>query len=402
MLFWVVVRVALASLRANSLRTILSMLGIIIGVGAVISMLSLGAGAQKQVLDQISSMGTNLLMVRPGQRGVGGVSVGNQDNLTLLDAKALLEKINSIEQIAPVVSSNVQMKHYNKNVRASMTGTSVTYFEIRNFEVERGRAFTETEVNSNAKVAVLGPLTAENLFGTEDPLGKVIKLKGINFKVIGILKSKGDQGWFNPDDQAIIPYTTAMKRVLGLEYLREIDIQVAKNSDLMQVQEEATLVLRKMHRLQDDMPDNFNIRNQAEFIETASSFTKTFTVLLGSIAGISLLVGGIGIMNIMLVTVTERTREIGIRKAIGAKNKDILLQFLIESLLLSGIGGLIGIILGISSSVLVAKLSSFPTIIQSFSILLSLFFAVLIGVFFGYYPAYRAAKLNPIDCLKYE
>jgi putative ABC transport system permease protein len=402
MLFWVVVRVALSSLQANGLRTILSMLGIIIGVGAVISMLSLGAGAQKQVLDQISSMGTNLLVVRPGQRGVGGISVGNQDNLTLLDAETLMKKVNAVDQIAPVVSGSVQMKYYNKNVRASLTGTSITYFGIRNFEVEKGRMFTEAEVNTNARVAVLGSLTAENLFGTEDPLGKIIKVKGINFKVVGILKSKGDQGWFNPDDQAIVPYTTAMKQVLGLEYLREIDLQISDGYDLAESQEEATAVLRKAHRLQDDIPDNFNIRNQAEFIETASSFSRTFTVLLGSIASISLLVGGIGIMNIMLVTVTERTKEIGIRKAIGAKNRDILLQFLIESLLLSGIGGLIGVMLGVGSSLLIGKLTSFPTIIQSFSILLSLFFAIIIGVFFGYYPAYRAAKLNPIDCLRYE
>lgn len=378
------------------------MLGIIIGVGAVISMLSLGAGAQKQVLDQISSMGTNLLVVRPGQRGVGGISVGNQDNLTLLDAEALLKKVEAVEQIAPVVSGSVQMKYYNRNVRTGITGTAVTYFVIRNFEVDRGRMFSEAEVNTNARVAVLGSTTAENLFGTEDPLEKVIKVKGINFKVVGILKSKGDQGWFNPDDQAILPYTTAMKQVLGLEYLREIDLQIADGSDLMAAQDEATTVLRKSHRLQEDTPDNFNIRNQAEFIETASSFSRTFTILLGSIASISLLVGGIGIMNIMLVTVTERTKEIGIRKAIGAKNRDILLQFLIESLLLSGIGGIIGVILGVGSSMLIGKLTSFPTIIQSTSILLSLFFAIIIGVFFGYYPAYRAAKLNPIDCLRYE
>ncbi len=378
------------------------MLGIIIGVGAVISMLSLGAGAQKQVLDQISSMGTNLLMVRPAQRGVGGISVGNQDNLTLVDAETLMKKVDAVEQIAPVVSGNVQMKYFNKNVRAGITGTSITYFGIRNFEIERGRIFSEAEVNTNARVAVLGPLTVENLFGSEDPLDKIIKIKGINFKVIGILKSKGDQGWFNPDDQAIVPYTSAMKQVLGLDYLREIDLQISQDADLSEAQTEAVSVLRKAHRLQNDTPDNFNIRNQAEFIETASSFSKTFTVLLGSIASISLLVGGIGIMNIMLVTVTERTKEIGIRKAIGAKNRDILLQFLIESLLLSSIGGLIGVILGITASLLIGKLTSFATIIQSSSIFLSLFFAILVGVFFGYYPAYRAAKLNSIDCLRYE
>jgi putative ABC transport system permease protein len=402
MLFWTVLKVALKSLMANKLRTILSMLGIIIGVGAVISMLALGAGAQKQVLSSIQSMGTNLLVVRPGQSGQRGVALGNQDNLTVIDAETLLAKLPNVEDIAPVVGGNLQIKYFSHNVRSNVTGTSITYFPIRNFQIEKGRPFSESEVNQRARVTVLGPVTAQNLFGTEDPLEKTVKLKGINFKVVGILKAKGDQGWFSPDDQALIPYTTAMKQVLGVEYLREIDLQVAEGADVNAIQEQATAILRRTHRLQPEEPDDFNIRNQAEFIETASSFSRVFTILLGSIASISLLVGGIGIMNIMLVTVTERTREIGVRKAIGAKHKDILLQFLLEALFLSCIGGLIGIIAGVGVALLINALTEFSTIIEAPSILLSFSFAVAVGVFFGFYPASRAASLDPIDALRYE
>ncbi len=402
MLFYTILSVALKSLFANKLRTFLSMLGIIIGVGAVISMLALGAGARKQVLDSVTALGTDLLIVRPGQAGSRGISLGMVDNLTVEDAKRLILRVQGIYQVAPVVSGNVQMKYFNRNVRTNVTGTTITYFPIRNFEVEKGRPFTENEVNGRARVAVLGPVTVENLFGTEDPLEKTIKIKGINFKVVGVLKGKGDQGWFNPDDQAIVPYTTAMKQLLGVQYLREIDIQVAPGSDVNQVQAAAAVELRRSHRLKPDEPDDFNIRNQAEFLETASSFSRVFSILLGSIASISLLVGGIGIMNIMLVTVTERTREIGIRKAIGAKEKDILLQFLLEALMLSGVGGVIGVALGVAAALLVDQLTDFSTIIQLPSILMALAFAVAVGVFFGYYPAHRAARLDPIEALRYE
>lgn len=402
MLFWTILQVALRSLFANKLRTLLSMLGIIIGVGAVISMLALGAGAQKQVLEGIQSMGTNLLIVRSGQAGSRGVSLGAQDSLSLGDAETLLTKVNSVLAVSPVVGGSVQIKYFNKNVRTNITGAAVTYFDIRDFPVEQGRAFTENEVNVRARVAVLGPMTAENLFGKQDPIGKTIKLKGINFKVVGVLKAKGDQGWFNPDDQAVIPYTTAMKQVLGVDYIREVDLQVDPRADINQVQDEATTVLRKAHRLQPDAPDNFNIRNQAEFIETASSFSRIFTILLGGIASISLLVGGIGIMNIMLVTVTERTREIGVRKAIGARNQDILLQFLLESMLLSCTGGLIGVGSGIMVALLIGQFTQFPTIIQLPSVILAFVFAACVGIFFGFYPANRAAQLDPIDALRYE
>lgn len=402
MLFWVVLKVALRSLMANKLRTLLSMLGIIIGVGAVISMLALGSGAQKQVLDSIQSMGTNMLVIRPGQAGMRGVSQGNQDNLTLDDAEALLDKVQSVTSVAPVVSGSAQLKYFNRNSRTNLTGSSITYFPIRNFEVEKGRPFSENEVNGRSRVAVLGPVTVENLFLTENPLGKTIKVNGINFKVVGVLKAKGDQGWFSPDDQILIPYTTAMKQVLGLEYLREIDVQIADKADVNAVQEDAERTLRRLHRIREGQDDNFNIRNQAEMIETASSFSQVFTILLGGIASISLLVGGIGIMNIMLVTVTERTREIGVRKAIGARNRDILLQFLLESLLLSCIGGAIGVIAGVGVAIGVDVFTEFPTLIQLPSIILAFSFAVAVGVFFGFYPANRASQLDPIEALRYE
>lgn len=402
MLFITILRVALKSLSANKLRTLLSMLGIIIGVGAVISMLALGTGAQKQVLSSMQAMGTDMLIVRPGQAGFRGVAQGNQDNLTIRDAESLLEKVPAVHQIAPVVSGSVQMKYFGKNVRSTLTGTALTYFAIRNFEIEKGRSFTEAETDSHGRVAVIGPQTAENLFGMSDPLEKVIKLNGINFKVVGILKSKGDQGWFNPDDQVIIPYTTAMNQVLGLEYLREIDLQVTPGADINKAQDQATEVLRRNHRLQEGAENNFNIRNQAETIETASSFSRIFTVLLGGIASISLLVGGIGIMNIMLVTVTERTREIGVRKAIGAQKKDILLQFLLESILLSCTGGIIGVLVGVVLALVIGKFTQFPAVIEPLSVVLAFSFAAGVGVFFGFYPAQKAASLDPIEALRYE
>ena len=402
MIFWTVLKVALRSLIANKLRTLLSMLGIIIGVGAVISMLALGEGAQKQVMENVQAMGTNMLVVRPGQAGMRGVSQGNQDNLTLADAQALLEKVPQVSQVSPVVSGSAQLKYFNRNSRTNLSGIAVTYFPIRNFEVEKGRAFSESEVNARSRVAVLGPVTVENLFGEEDPLEKTIKVNGINFKVVGVLKAKGDQGWFSPDDQILVPYTTAMKQVLGLEFLREIDLQIADGADVNAAQTKAEEVLRRNHHIPEDMESDFNIRNQAEAMETASNFSRIFTILLGSIASISLLVGGIGIMNIMLVTVTERTREIGVRKAIGAKNKDILLQFLLESLILSSLGGCIGIVCGIGVAMLIDQFTDFQTVLQIPSILLAFSFAVGVGIFFGFYPASRAAQLDPIEALRYE
>ncbi|MGA1845424.1 MAG: ABC transporter permease [bacterium] len=403
MLIWVIVKLALKSLWANKLRSFLAMLGIIIGVGAVISMLALGAGARNQVMERIAAMGTDILIVRPGQRGSHrGVVSGTQQNLTIEDARSILENVPFVRQVAPVVRGGAQIKYFNRNTPGSIIGTSPTYLDIRNFTVEKGRGFTERETEGMARVAVLGTVTARNLFGVSDPVGETIKIKGINFRVIGVLESKGDQGWFNPDDQVLVPYSTAMQRLFGLDHLHEIDIQATARDALEEVQEGTTTLLRLRHDIPPEDPDDFRIHNQAEMLRTATDFTRTFTILLGSIASISLLVGGIGIMNIMLVTVTERTREIGIRKAIGAKDRDIVKQFLIEAVLITLFGGVFGVFLGVGGAFVVERLLDFPTLLQVQGILLALLFSAAVGIFFGFYPARRAALLDPIQALRYE
>lgn len=402
MLFWTIIKVALKSLQANKLRTFLAMLGIIIGVGAVISMLALGAGAQKQVLERIASMGTNLLIVHPAQRGFRGVMSEASNRLKLDDVKAILENTRGVYQVAPVVRGNTHIKYFNKNIQSNVIGSSMTYFPVRNYKIENGRSFTEGEVERMARVAVIGPETAKNLFGDKNPVGETVKVKGINFSVVGVTKAKGSQGWRNPDDQVTVPYSTAMKQLFGLDHIQEIDIQAIDSHMLEKVQVATTALLRKLHRLADGDADDFHFHNQAEIVETASEVTRTFTFLLGGIACISLLVGGIGIMNIMLVTVTERTREIGVRKAIGAKNRDILLQFLIEAIILSFIGGVVGVALGIGTAQMIEKWTQFLTVPKLSSILIALSFSAAVGIFFGYYPARRAAMLDPIEALRYE
>jgi len=401
MLFWVIVKVGIKSLWANKLRSLLAMLGIIIGVGAVIAMLAMGAGAKGQVLSRISAMGSNLLIVWPGQARGMGVMVGANQRLTLGDALAIARDVEGIAQLAPVVSGSQQIKFMNRNTRPTVIATTHNYLPIRDFHVEKGRPMTERDVDSSARVVLLGAVTAENLFDQNDPIGEVVKLKGINFTVIGVLKAKGSQG-FNPADQAIIPYTEGMKEVLGQDYLREIDGQAHDGADLTKVQEDMAALLRKRHRLQDGQPDDFSIRNQADLIESVSEITNTFTILLGSVAGISLLVGGIGIMNIMLVSVTERTREIGIRKAIGARRRSIMMQFLIEAIIISCLGGLMGVGLGVAGARVIGAATALATEIELHSILLSLSFSAMVGIFFGLYPARRAASLSPIEALRYE
>jgi len=404
MLFWTILKTSLKALMAHKLRAFLAMLGIIIGVGAVISMLAIGAGARQSILARVTAMGTDLLVVRPGQSAFGGVMTGTQVSLTLDDARAVLRGVEGVRFVAPVVRGRAQYKYYNRNSSSTLYGTSTTYFPIRGFEVERGRCFTETEVDRQARVTILGPNTVEDLFGGADPLGETVKIKGINFRVIGVTKAKGDQGFFNPDDQAIIPYTTAMKQIFGRTRanLDEVDIQAEEGYDLARVIEDATALIRKRHRTPAGMPEDFNIRNQADIIESFTAMSRTLTVLLGSIAGISLLVGGIGIMNIMLVSVTERTREIGIRKAIGARDRDVLKQFLIEAVAMSGVGGLVGAAAGIGIAKVIGSFTDFNTTVETFSVVLALTFSAAVGIFFGFYPAWRAAMLNPIEALRYE
>ena len=327
---------------------------------------------------------------------------GTEQNLTIDDAKAILDGVPEVEQVAPAVSGRAQIKYYENNTGTSVMGVTATYLPLRNFEIEKGRLFTDGEDDRMARVIILGPVTAENLFGKSEAVGETVKVNGVNFEVIGVTKAKGDQGWFNPDDNAFVPCTLAMKQLFGLEFLREINIKCKTQNDLDKVQDEVIQVMRKRHRTQPGMPNDIEIRNQADILSTATQVTRTFTILLGAVASISLLVGGIGIMNIMLVTVTERTREIGIRKAIGAKDRDILRQFLFEAILMSGIGGVIGVAAGVGAAKALAVLTSFTTVLNPSSIVMAMLFSAAVGIFFGYYPARRAAKLNPIDALRYE
>jgi len=399
MLFWTILKVAIRSLFANKLRSFLAMLGIIIGVGAVISLLALAAGATSKVMERITSLGTNLLVIRPGQRGMRGVMLGSFQSLSLNDAQQILQKIPNVVQVAPTVRGNAHLKYFGKNTRAPLSGVSTTFFSVRNFELEQGRMFNEAEVDAKSRVAVLGPQTRDNLFEKMDPIGRIIKIGKLNFEVIGVLKSKGDA---NADDQILVPFTTAMRKVLGIAHIHEISVEASSREALKEVEEDITKFLRRRHRIQPGMPDDFSVMNLEEFINMASDFTRIFTILLGGIASISLLVGGIGIMNIMLVTVTERTKEIGIRKAIGAKERHILQQFILEAVLMCAVGGILGVGFGIGIAELVAKLTDFTVIFELRSILLALGFSAGIGIFFGFYPAHRAARLDPIEALRYE
>ncbi|MFB3891113.1 MAG: ABC transporter permease [Phycisphaerae bacterium] len=404
MMLWTIFKVGIKSLMGNAMRSILAMLGIIIGVAAVIAMLALASGFEKKMREGFATMGTNLLVVVPTLRQGGGVKSASQQTLVLEDATAIIKEIEGVEQVAPVVRSSAQLKYASENTRTSVTGSSATYFDIRNFPCDRGKPFTEADVAANARVVVLGPATVENLFGKNDPIGETIKLKGINFKVVGVTKSKGSQGWFNQDDLAIVPYTTAMKQLFGLTYLNEIDIQAKADADNKKVQDDVLALLRKRHRVQEGLPNDTDIRNQADMIQMATDQLQMFRILLASIAAISLLVGGIGIMNIMLVSVTERTREIGVRKAIGAKERSILTQFLIESIIISGLGGLMGVLLGFVASWVIPRATNnqLPSRIEPYSVLLALSFSAFVGIFFGFYPAWRASSLDPVEALRYE
>ncbi|GIW71868.1 MAG: multidrug ABC transporter substrate-binding protein [Planctomycetota bacterium] len=307
-----------------------------------------------------------------------------------------------MREVAPVVSGFAHLKYRDRDTRASVLGTTVTYLPVRAFEVERGRAFTEIEVESGAPVVLLGPDTARELFGEQDPLGQTVRIEQVACQVIGVLEPKGDQGWYNPDQQTLVPYPVAMRQLFGQRTLREIGIRMEDGADLQHAEAQVAALLRRRHQRRPGAGDDFRIRNQAELLDTYSSVSRTFTLLLGGIASISLLVGGIGIMNIMLVTVTERTREIGIRKAIGARERDILRQFLIEAVLMSGLGGLFGLLAGLGASWAFDRFSGFEIVLEPGAVALALGFAAAVGIFFGYYPARRAAALDPIEALRYE
>ncbi|OGD18322.1 MAG: multidrug ABC transporter substrate-binding protein [Candidatus Aminicenantes bacterium RBG_16_63_16] len=401
-------RVALRALARNKMRSFLTALGIIIGVGAVISMVSIGEGARQGVEDRFNSMGTNLLFVSPGSRNRGGVHTGSGGWQTLKaeDAIAIEQQCSAVKYTSPSSNTRAQVVYGNKNWNTSVQGTGARYPEVRNWEVEEGTYFDESQERAAAKVAVLGSEVKKNLFEDEDPIGKIIRIKNIPFRIIGILKSKGESGgWFNRDDMIAVPYTTVMKRLTNQDYISSIDISAVSASQTKEAQTQIEELMRIRHKIMPGSEDDFQVRNMSEIAEGAAQATQIMTILLGSIASISLLVGGIGIMNIMLVSVTERIREIGIRMAVGAKQKDILLQFLTEAIVLSVMGGLIGVFFGVGLSKLVRYISIFSTFktqVSANAILLAFLFSASVGIFFGFYPARKASRLDPIDALRYE
>lgn len=401
-------KMAVVSLKINKMRSMLTSLGIIIGVSAVIIMLAVGTGASQKIAKDMESMGSNLLMIRSGSVTSGGVRMGQgtRPTLTIKDAEAIDANAQGVLSVAPYSSEAKQLAFGNQNWATSVAGTTASYLGIRNYEIQGGRNFIPEDIKNTTKVAIIGNTVATELFGDMDPLGKTIRIGNIPFKVIGTLKVKGQSGMgMDQDDLVFIPITTAQKKVFGTDFpgtVKMINVQ-AQNADVLTMLEnDIKEILRKRHHIGKTQEDDFEVRNLAEMQETIKSSAKTMSLLLGAIASVSLLVGGIGIMNIMLVSVTERTKEIGIRMAIGAKTSDIRIQFLIESFLLSIIGGLIGVLIGVVGAKLMEILGGMTVSVSSFSIFLSLGFSGAIGVLFGYYPAYKASLLNPIDALRYE
>lgn len=395
-----------SALSANKVRSGLTMLGIVIGISSVIAMVSIGQGAQTSIKASIESIGSNLIMVYPGaQRGPGAqVSTGRGQarTLVLADATAIKTEIPLAKEVAPELSGRYQVTSKGKNTNTSIVGVTPTYTAVRNLEVEEGAFITDQNIRGIAKVAVIGPTAKTDLFGDVDPIGQVIRIKNVEFKVIGVTKAKGGTGFGSQDDMIFIPLSSAQKYLAGDDYVSTISVQANDPDGLTELQQSITSLLLERHNIKDPTAADFSTFNQADIVATASSVTSTFTILLGAVAGISLVVGGIGIMNMMLTTVTERTREIGLRKAIGAKAKDINRQFLVEAVALTFIGGLVGIVLGWIVSFGVSYFGILQTTVSVSSILLAFSVSAAIGIVFGYYPARRASRLNPIEALRYE
>ena len=405
MLFSESFQMALTSLYANKMRSLLTMLGIIIGVGAVIALVSVGMGVRSNVTSSIASLGSNMLIVSPGSSNRGGVrgAAGSMQTLKYDDAKAIKDKIKNIDFVSPSVSSSYQIVYGNNNWKTSVQGVTPEFLSIRSLSIGYGSFVSTDDMNKRNRVAVIGTTVASNLFAKDNPVGKNIRINNQPYKVIGLLESKGQSSVGQDQDDVIyIPLTTAQERMLGITYVQSINVQVSSQEKMEQVQAEIENLLRSRHHIVAGKDDDFHVRNLTSLMETVSQSTSMLTMLLGAIAGISLIVGGIGIMNIMMVSVTERTREIGIRKALGATFMNIMTQFLIESMVIGIIGGIIGIVFGCAASKIIAQLGDFTTVITITPIIVSFIFSVGIGLFFGIYPARKAAKLDPIEALRYE
>jgi putative ABC transport system permease protein len=396
---------AFRALRRNKMRSFLTMLGIIIGVAAVIAMLAIGQGAEYSVQQQINALGTNVLIILPGSQQTGGLRVGagSMTTLTEEDATAIARECPAVALVSPGARAGGQIIAGNLNWATGIEGTGTDYLEIRAWSVEYGEYFTDQDVKAASKVCVLGKTVADNLFPDSSPVGQNVRIRNVPTRVIGVLARKGQNAMGQDQDDIILaPYTTVLRRLSHFPYLRQILVSATSPANIPIAQNQIAELLRMRHKIAAYDADDFTIRNQADLATAANATTQILTILLASIASVSLLVGGIGIMNIMLVSVTERTREIGIRMSVGARGRDILTQFLIEALVLSLLGGILGILLGVGGSSAISSFAKWPTIITAFSIILSFGFSIAIGIFFGFYPARKAAMLNPIDALRYE
>lgn len=401
-------RISLRALKVNKMRSALTMLGIIIGVSAVIAMLAVGTGASRQIEQQISSMGSNLLIVLPGATTAGGVRMGagTQSTLTLDDAEAIKKECPAVSDVGPVLNGAAQVVYGHQNWSTGVVGTTPGMLNVRDWALSSGRSFTEQDVKSGTKVCLLGQTVVDNLFGDIDPVDKIIRIKKVPFTVLGVLESKGQSPTGQDQDDTIyVPVTTAQKKLFGTAFAGMIRTMIVKAKGaeyLTSAEKQINELLRQRHRIGQKQENDFTVRNLTQMMQAREESTKVMTLLLGAIASVSLLVGGIGIMNIMLVSVTERTREIGIRMAVGAKTWDIRLQFIIEALTLSLIGGVAGIIVGISGSKILSMIAGWSTVVSPLSVFLAFGFSGLVGIFFGFYPAYKASLLDPIDALRYE